>query len=464
MPPPSPTQWGHKWRSSPFFIVASMAMALYTDPECFLYAFIVPILPYIVETRLGVDASLTQRISFSLLGLSALTSLICSPMIAAYADGLSSKRGILLVSLGVAIVGSGVLALATSGALSRFIQAVSAAFIWVVGYATIAENVPAAHIGKVYGIISLVVGVGTSGGPILAGMLFEWGGYWVAWASSFVMLAVDMGLRGLMLERNKRDNGPLPQDSGYELETEPFLSDDTTTVDEIKGLQFYRYVLCHRRLVGGIIAYMTSSLLVASFDATLPLHVRDVFGWGTSASGVMFLALQGPGVISSPLVGWLKDRVGSRWPTAIAFLGSAPFVWLLGVPGDDRFPWANVGSRGETIYTIGAVVIGSVFSLSNGVGPIEATTTVDEIEANHPGIFGRNGGYSRALAITNMSWTLGSLVGPVLSGQLVESVGYYEMCGVMAFLLLLTGASAVICLDSKIQLQGTRPRSKEERR
>lgn len=59
---------------------------------------------------------------------------------------------------------------------------------------------------------------------------------------------------------------------------------------------------------------------------------------------------------------------------------------------------------------------------------------VDELEAERPGIFGPNGGYSRALSITSMSWTLGMFIGPIVSGYLVEKLGYYEMSCVLGAL------------------------------
>lgn len=52
---------------------------------------------------------------------------------------------------------------------------------------------------------------------------------------------------------------------------------------------------------------------------------------------------------------------------------------------------------------------------------------IDDMESRHPGIFGPNGGYSRAVSMSSMAWTMGLLVGPILSGVLVENVGYYEM-------------------------------------
>jgi MFS family permease len=50
---------------------------------------------------------------------------------------------------------------------------------------------------------------------------------------------------------------------------------------------------------------------------------------------------------------------------------------------------------------------------------------VDEIQGENPGIFGRNGGYSRAISVVSMSWTLGMFIGPILSGYGTEHIGYY---------------------------------------
>lgn len=133
--------WGHKWRSSSLFIVSAMAMALFTGihrfcsprfdvtqmfltnqfpSDVFLSTFIVPILPYILESRLGLDVSLTQRMSFALLALSAVTSLICSPFIGHYADQMSSKKIMLLGSLATALFSTIILAMATSSMCDSF--------------------------------------------------------------------------------------------------------------------------------------------------------------------------------------------------------------------------------------------------------------------------------------------------------------------------------------------------------
>ncbi|GLB07059.1 hypothetical protein AtubIFM57258_002380 [Aspergillus tubingensis] len=446
--------WGQQWRSSPLFIVSAMAMALFTDT--FLYAFLVPILPYVLENRLGLDVSLTQRVSFALLSETAIAALVTSPFIGHYADRMSSKRILLVGSLLAALFGSIVLALATSTFTlfaGRLIQAIASSFIWVVGYATIADNVQPENLGKTYGVISLVVAAGTSGGPMVAGILFELGGYWVAWSSAFIILILDIILRLLMLEKpdvqgdaDYSSNASVASDP----ERAPLLSSNPGLEADMAGWKFYVYILRYPRFVCGVLSYLSFAVLVSSFDTTLPLHVRDVFSWGSFPAGMMFFALQGPGILLSPICGWLKDRVGTRWPTTVGFLLLAPVMWVIGMPGDERFPWANEGDRGKVIYAVGVTVVGSVSCLLNGAGTIEATVTIDEVEAKHPGIFGPNGGYSRALSVASMGWTLGAFIGPIISGYIAEQVGYYEMSCVIATVCLLSGVNTFFNLDSKV--------------
>lgn len=60
-------------------------------------------------------------------------------------------------------------------------------------------------------------------------------------------------------------------------------------------------------------------------------------------------------------------------------------------------------------------------------GDNHVAEAVDEIQGQNPGIFGPNGGYSRAISITSMSWTLGMFLGPILAGYGTEQIGYYAM-------------------------------------
>lgn len=53
----------------------------------------------------------------------------------------------------------------------------------------------------------------------------------------------------------------------------------------------------------------------------------------------------------SPFVGWLIDRIGTRGPTVFGFVALVPLLWLMGTPGDERFPWVNDTDRGGMIYS-----------------------------------------------------------------------------------------------------------------
>ena len=151
------------------------------------------------------------------------------------------------------------------------------------------------------------------------------------------------------------------------------LTNECPYVEEKSGLSYYTFLIRQRRFIAGVTCYICYSIIIASFDTTLPLHVRDAFNWGSLPSGLMFLALQGPGILLGPLAGWLKDRVGTRYPTAVAFLVIAPSIWLMGMPGDERFTWLNCGKRGEIVYIICMIAIGCIIPLLNSVGTLEVT-------------------------------------------------------------------------------------------
>ncbi|KAJ5170965.1 uncharacterized protein N7500_003748 [Penicillium coprophilum] len=429
--------WGLRWRSSTYFIVATMAVAMLTD--MYLYGFLVPILPFVLEHRLGLDDSLTQRISTALLSQSALVMVVASPLIGSHADRSGAKRGWLLFGLAGALLGSLIIALATSLFTlfaGRLIQSVASTGLWVVGFATLADNVPADQLGRMYGFVTVAIGVGTSGGPLVAGVLFDLGGYWVAWSSVLFIIVFDVILRCLMLERPRGTETIRSQSTepGQDPEREVLLppSHDAEqvsnqAVSEKTGIHFYICMCKNGRFVGGVVSYFCYAVLTASFDTTLPLHVRDTFHWGSLPAGLLFAAFQGPAVFFSVPVGWLKDRVGTRYPTTIGFALLVPLMWLIGVPGDERFPWACQENVGSIIYSAAVTGVGIVVCLLNGVGMMEATQAVDEIQAETPGIFGPNGGYSRAISVSSISWTLGMFVGPILSGYGTEKIGYYGM-------------------------------------
>jgi MFS-type transporter involved in bile tolerance (Atg22 family) len=80
----------------------------------FLYSFMVPLLPYILEKRLLVDPERTQSFTSILLAETAVVSALSSPAIGSLTDNRPSKRGLMILSLCLACVSTVTMAAAKS--------------------------------------------------------------------------------------------------------------------------------------------------------------------------------------------------------------------------------------------------------------------------------------------------------------------------------------------------------------
>lgn len=85
------------------------------DLETFLYGFLTPILSYMLEERLHIDPSQTQRYTTALLTIHGFVGLIAAPAIGYLAEKTTSQKKPLLISLAGCLVGTLMIALASSG-------------------------------------------------------------------------------------------------------------------------------------------------------------------------------------------------------------------------------------------------------------------------------------------------------------------------------------------------------------
>ncbi|KAJ5331609.1 hypothetical protein N7476_001392, partial [Penicillium atrosanguineum] len=424
--------WGYSWRSSDTWIISTMSLALFTDE--LLFAFMLPLLPTVLERRIGLEPSLTQRYTSIFLTEGAFVSVVSSPFIGSIADAVSSKKTLLLTILVLALISIACLSLTTNLVwlfVGRFFQCIASNALWIVGMATMTENIGSEHMGKIAGLSSTLTAAGTTAGPVVAGLLFEVGGYWCAWAGAASFLFVDIIMRLIMMEKPVK-----PQRMAGDQEREPLLNDDLPATNgeqpnrsassEVRGWYFYVCLFREMRFSAGIFCYFVFALLIGSFESTLAVHVRSAFGWRALHVGLLLGLIQGPGMLLAAPVGWMKDKVGSRTPTMVGFFSLVPFIILLGVPGDSRFRWEG-GVSEKSLYVVCMAMIGCLMCLLNGVGSMEATETIDALEALEPGKFGSNGGYSRAMAMTSMTWMAGLMTGPLLAEFVVETFGYFEL-------------------------------------
>ena len=165
-----------------------------------------------------------------------------------------------------------------------------------------------------------------------------------------------------------------PENSRRE-RSDSFESHDTrcSSSDEVQTPPqgFYRTLLFDPRILAGLANTLGQSVIVGSFDTTLPLYLLNTFHWGSLSVGMMFLGIQGPPIVLAPLIGGLRDRLGLRFPTVLGWLLVAPCLWLLAVPGRPWFPWSAPDSHGEAIVIVSIVVIGFGFLLIRGAGAFQ---------------------------------------------------------------------------------------------
>ncbi|KAJ5141017.1 major facilitator superfamily domain-containing protein [Penicillium atrosanguineum] len=442
--------WCHVWRSSNCFIVCTMSLAIFTGKwpplqyHCIveieqllmntilsdelLFAFMLPLLPTVLEQRIGLDPSLTQRFTSIFLAEGAFISVISSPIFGSIADAISSKKTLLLLLLVLTLISTACLSLTTHLTwlfAGRFFQCLTSNGIWIVGMSTMAENIGSEHMGKIAGLTSTLTAAGTTGGPILAGVLFELGGYWCAWMGPAAFLLVDITMRLLMIEKqDKPEQGDQNREQDPLLKIQPTRSNDdesnSSTSLEGQGWLFYALIFRQSRFSSGVFCAFVFALLIGCIESTLAVHIRSAFGWGALHVGLLLAWIQGPGIVLAAPVGWMKDKQGSRIPTAVGFLGLSPFLLFFGDPRQQSVPMGN----GQILGTASVRCLYGADRVSSVSTQREA---IDILEAENPGVFGPNGGYSRALSITNMTWMAGLMTGPLLAELIIGHFGYFEL-------------------------------------
>lgn len=72
-------------------------------------------LSYMLEVRLNIDPSETQRYTTALLTLHGLVALVVAPPIAHFADKTPKRKGPFLISLAASLAGTYLIAIASSG-------------------------------------------------------------------------------------------------------------------------------------------------------------------------------------------------------------------------------------------------------------------------------------------------------------------------------------------------------------
>ncbi|KXG50450.1 Major facilitator superfamily domain, general substrate transporter [Penicillium griseofulvum] len=413
---------GYKWRSSKIFIISTVTVGLFC--EAFLYAFIVPILAYMVETRLKQDPSRIQGLTAELLSLHGFVAMISAPVIAHLADKVPNRKVPLLMAISVSLVGTLLVAWCPSVYVlfaGRVIQGISGSATWIIGFTTLADNIDRQKFGSVMGTVTSFIQAGITTGPAISGALLELSGYWQAWSVPLTLLSLDFGARLLMIDCNEIDTSDsterlLPSKKDDTLTPDSHSSNSKTqtaesepTVEYKASRNFYSTILTDPRTLTGLLNTLVFSLILSAFDTTLPTQLRTAFGWGSLRVGSALLALQIPPLFLNPIAGWMRDRFDLRHLTFAGWCLLGILLWLLGVVASDHS--LSVSPRTDTLPILFATIlgIGVASSFVRGADALQLVVVTEQMQAENPNAFGPHGSQSRHLFLLFLVFYLYSI-------------------------------------------------------
>ncbi|KAI9730022.1 MAG: hypothetical protein M1818_008291 [Claussenomyces sp. TS43310] len=315
--------------------------------------------------------------------------------------------------------------------------------VWTVGLALLADTVNEQDLGKTLGLITLALSMGTLLSPLLGGIVYEKGSYYDVFAIAFGLLALDIMLRFVMIEKKiarkyemGRD-GPIhstPRISRDAHELAEVIERDRNRVDtDVELDRQARSGPSDSRLPPVIFLLRSRRLLV------LPLFTVETFRWSSSGSGLIFLPVTLPALLG-PIISRLTDRYGPRYIAATGFLLDLPLYVLLRLV-------THKSISQEVLLCALLSLIGFDLALVSTPMFTEIILIVYAKERQRPGIFGRTGATAQAYGLFNVAFAAGTITGPLWAGYVKLDAGWGTMSWSLGLLsvaasvpvLLLTG-------------------------
>ncbi|CAD0088607.1 unnamed protein product [Aureobasidium mustum] len=436
----SVTPAGIKWRSNTLFIVSTVAVGLFTD--LFLYGLVVPILPYMLQDRVGMPENQIQSHVDGLLAAYAGASVVFSPIAGILADKTSTRQGPFLFGLTALLLATVLLFLGNNVptlVVARLLQGCSAAFVWTIGLALCVETVGPENLGKTIGSIFSFISVGNLVAPLLGGVLYKKAGYAGVFGIGFAVLAIDfiMLARRYNFAAQEDSNGGTASDSHDEEaandEQEPLLGtkaeDDYYTISKSQPA-FVRKVpilpcLKNPRLVAALMVAFVQALLLGAFDATIPTIGQEYFDFDSLKAGTLFLPLGVFDFLLGPIFGWVVDKYGTKVAAVGGYTFLVPCLVLLRLP--------HAGGKNQIILYAGLLALCGVGLAAIGAPSIvEAGNIVQNL-----------------YAMSSVAFCAGLAIGPEVAGELKQAIGYGNMNIVIAVICGLAAALSFFYIGDK---------------
>ncbi|CAL8074594.1 unnamed protein product [Orchesella dallaii] len=312
--------------------------------------------------------------------------------------------------------------------LVRIFEACGAAAFSTASYTIVAEVFPD-NVGVILGVLETFVGLGLSCGPAVGGFLYDYGGYGLPFYTLGCLMLSTIPLSMFAFPRSVFDANQSQKHGGM-----------------MKLLRLPSIVvLC---LVIVIVSNAWSLL-----DPTLEPHLRE-FNLSAKQLGLFFLLLSATYAISSPIWGWLADKIERTWIMMVVgliisglglfLLGPSPFLPLSNtIPVNIVALFILGASIGMTLLPTFEALLDCAFDAGY---PDEAST------------------YGLIAGLWSGSYSLGEVIGPSMGGFLLDHFGFPICTTVNAAICILLGIFVLLfycsARDPAYELDRGGPRSK----
>ncbi|RYO82910.1 hypothetical protein DL766_003387 [Monosporascus sp. MC13-8B] len=436
------------WRSNTVFILATVAVGLFTD--LFLYGLVVPVLPFMLRERLAIPEQEIQSYVGGLLAAYAGASVLFALAAGWVAARTNARQAPFLSGLAALLVATVMLAFGQSIALiivARVLQGISAAVVWTVGLAMVLDTIGPGNLGKVFGSIFSFISVGELMAPVLGGGC--------AVRKDGLRRHLRGGIRDLGIgfshaapdhrEEYGRERGARDEECDCTAsEADPLLprnDEDAFKIRDEPGRLVRALPIlvcfCNPRFVVGLALAFVQASLLAMFDATIPTEADELFGFSSLQAGLLFITTNIPYLVLGPVAGWAVDRYGTKPAAVIGFTYLVPTLVLLRLPSDQLLE----GSRNVILYSAILALNGLGLAIIGSPSVVEVSDVVQKYDKTNPEFFGKNGPYAQLYGFNSVFFNLGLTVGPLVAGGLRDSIGYGSMNLTFA---IVSGVTAIL--------------------
>ncbi|KAI9022581.1 major facilitator superfamily domain-containing protein [Hyaloraphidium curvatum] len=403
-------------RHSPLLALAVAVIGTSTD--AFAYSAFAPSLPVSLSAMGVTDPALVFGIMFALFGVGTL---VASFVVGAVSDKYRARRPFLLLGVPLQVAGALLMGLAPAVwalYLSRLLQGFASACVWTAGLALVGDTFPGSEMGTATSAVLLGPNVGNVLGPVVGGQLYEKLGTWAPMACVLAACAVDLALRLAVQEPEhspmalKLGFGALPwrkrtqprDDVGPNPVQPPADPTRTPTPSPPRPPRF-SWPLLHDpdprplRVFSDPCVLLISLLNLAAgaflgvIWQAVPLRLSSppfsLDPAPLSSILAVFPLAHIPGLL---LAGWLLDHLGAAWVLVPGLVLSSILAPLLAIP--------------STLAPFAVTL--ALFSIASA---LPQAAPASELPTLLPPL-----AHARASALFAATFTLGTVIGPLLAG------------------------------------------------